>query len=148
MLEVSENVRRSDRLGIVCRGGTNIVDAEPEPEPEPEPEMLVELIIVPIVLMEPVGEPGSERLGNVTERSKASLRDTIKKTKLCKSEKMTYQMAPTQRTLSRALSAASRSTPSLYRSWKGHSNSIKGGQLPSAIWARAATVPTSSFALG
>ena len=55
---------RSERLGIVCKGGTNIVDAEPDPEPEPE--ALVVLVIVWIVLMEPAGEPGSERLGNVT----------------------------------------------------------------------------------
>ena len=68
---VLEESERSERLGIVCKGGTNIVDAEPEPEPE----ALVVLVMVWIVLMEPVGEPGSERLGNVTVRSNASLRE-------------------------------------------------------------------------
>ena len=29
---------RSDKSGMVCRGGTNVVDLDPEPEPEPEPE--------------------------------------------------------------------------------------------------------------
>lgn len=80
VLEESENVCRSDRLGIVCRGGTNTVDAEPEPEPAPE--TLVVLVMERIVLIEPVGEPGSERLGNVTERSNASLQETINEMRL------------------------------------------------------------------
>lgn len=131
VLEESEKVCKSDKLGIVCRGGTNTIDAEPEPEPEPAAETLLVLAMERIVLIEPVGEPGSERLGSVTVRSNACLERPSKR--VCKGKMMTYQMTVTQRTLSLALSAASRSTPSLYRSWKGHSNSIKGGQSPSAI---------------
>lgn len=79
--------------------------------------------------MDPVGDPGSERLGSVTERSSAS------------------QIALTQRTLSRALSAANLSTPSLYNNWKGQSNSNKLEPWPSATCVLAAIVPTSSLAL-
>ena len=60
---VLKESERFERLGIVCKGSTNIVDAKPDPEPEPE--ALVALMIVWIVLMEPAGEPGSERLSNV-----------------------------------------------------------------------------------
>jgi hypothetical protein len=78
VLEESENVCRSDKLGIECKGGTNTVDADPDPDPAPE--ALVILVAESIVLMEPVGEPGCERFGIVTERSKASLRGIINKT--------------------------------------------------------------------
>jgi hypothetical protein len=75
VLEESEiqNVCRSNRLEIVCRGRTNIVDAEPEPK------TLVVLVAerISIALMELVGEPGSEKLDSVTERSKAPSRETI-----------------------------------------------------------------------
>lgn len=73
VLEESENVCKSERLGIVCRGGTNTIDAVPEPEPAAE--TLLVLAMDRIVLMEPVGEPGSERPGSVTVRSNASLRN-------------------------------------------------------------------------
>jgi hypothetical protein len=75
VLEESEiqNVCRSNRLEIVCRGRTNIVDAEPEPK------TLVVLVAerISIALVELVGEPGSEQLDSVTERPKALSRETI-----------------------------------------------------------------------
>lgn len=58
----------SGRSGIVSKGGTNVVDAEPEPDPE-----LLILMIDRIVRIEPVGDPACERSGSVTERSRASL---------------------------------------------------------------------------
>lgn len=51
-------------------GGTKTVDLEPEPVPD---SALCVLVKVRMVLIDPVGEPLSERLGMVTERSSASL---------------------------------------------------------------------------
>jgi hypothetical protein len=53
------------RSGMVWRGGTNVVDREPEPE-------LRESKLV-MVLIEPVGERVIEGSGMLTERSNASL---------------------------------------------------------------------------
>ncbi len=60
------------KYGIESRGGTNVVDADPEPDPE-----LLILMIDRMVRIEPVGEPACERSGSVTERSKASLLSTL-----------------------------------------------------------------------
>lgn len=65
---------RSDRSGMVFKGGTNVVDLEPDPEPEPEPERpLSKLVIDRIVLIDPVGERVTDWSGIVTDRSRASL---------------------------------------------------------------------------
>lgn len=66
---------RSERSGIVCKGGTKVVDREPEPEPEPECP-LSKLVIERMVLIEPVGERVTDWSGIVTERSSASLQPT------------------------------------------------------------------------
>ena len=58
---------KSDRSGIVSRGGTNVVKAEPVPVET------VLLVIDPIVLIEPVGDPEVDLSGMVTEWSRASL---------------------------------------------------------------------------
>ena len=66
---------RSDKSGMLCKGGTNVVDLEPEPEPEPVLDCLLsKLVIDRMVLIEPVGERVSDWSGmDVIERSKASL---------------------------------------------------------------------------
>jgi hypothetical protein len=52
---------RSDKSGIVCKGGTKVVDLEPEPEPVPVLEgLLSRLVMERIVLIEPVGERVSD----------------------------------------------------------------------------------------
>ena len=55
---------KSDRSGMVSRGGTKVVKAEPVPVETVEDWMLV---IDPIVLMEPVGDPEVVLSGIVTE---------------------------------------------------------------------------------
>lgn len=62
---------KSDRSGMVSRGGTKVVEAEPVPVEMPEDCVLV---IDPIVLMEPVGDPEVDLSGIVTEWSSASLK--------------------------------------------------------------------------
>lgn len=125
---------RSDKSGILSRGGTKTVDAEPEPVAD---SVLV-LVMERIVRIDPVGEPVAERSGIVTDRSRAS------------------HIALTHLTLSLALSAPSRSIPSLYSSWNGHKVSTRpispscplSWELASSLCILAAIVPTSSFALG
>ena len=71
-------------------------------------------------------------------------------------EQKAHQITLTQRTRSRALSAASRLIPSLQSNWNGHKTLTrfmspkwpKSGSSWSLAWAWAATVPISSFALG
>jgi hypothetical protein len=55
---------KSDRSGMLLRGGTKVVKAEPVPVETGEDCMLV---IDPIVLMEPVGDPEVDLLGMVME---------------------------------------------------------------------------------
>jgi len=55
---------KSDRSGMVSRGGTKVVKAEPVPVETVEDWILV---IDPIVLMEPVGDPEVVLSGIVTE---------------------------------------------------------------------------------
>ena len=55
---------KSDRSGMVSRGGTNVVEAEPVPVETVEDWRLV---IDPMVLMEPVGDPEVDLSGIVTE---------------------------------------------------------------------------------
>ena len=52
---------KSDRSGMVSRGGTKVVEAEPVPVET------VEDVIDPMVLMEPVGDPEVVLSGIVTE---------------------------------------------------------------------------------
>jgi hypothetical protein len=64
----------SDKSGILSRGGTKTVEADPDAEPIfEEVEDLMLLVNDFIVLVDPVGEPVWERSGIVTERSNASL---------------------------------------------------------------------------
>jgi hypothetical protein len=56
---------KSDRSGIVSRGGTKVVKAEPVPDETVEDWTL--LVIDPMVLMEPVGDPEVDLSGIVTE---------------------------------------------------------------------------------
>jgi hypothetical protein len=56
---------KSDRSGMVSRGGTKVVEAEPVPVEMVEDWML--LVIDPMVLMEPVGDPEVDLSGIVTE---------------------------------------------------------------------------------
>lgn len=55
---------KSDISGIASRGGTKVVKAEPVPVETVEDRMLV---IDPIVLIEPVGDPDVDLSGIVTE---------------------------------------------------------------------------------
>jgi len=55
---------KSDRSGIVSSGGTKVVEAEPVPVEIAEDWRLV---IDPMVLMEPVGDPEVDLSGIVTE---------------------------------------------------------------------------------
>ena len=55
---------KSDRSGMVSRGGTNVVEAEPVRDEIVEDWRLV---IDPMVLMEPVGDPEVDLSGIVTE---------------------------------------------------------------------------------
>lgn len=70
--EWDEREYMSERSGMVSMGGMNVVERDPE---------LVDWaewvdVIVRMVRIEPVGEPDSERLGMLTERSRASLKFT------------------------------------------------------------------------
>ena len=56
---------KSDRSGMVSRGGTKVVKAEPVPVETVEDWTLLE--IDPMVLMEPVGDPEVDLSGIVTE---------------------------------------------------------------------------------
>jgi len=56
---------KSDRSGMVSRGGTKVVEAEPVPVEIVEDWAL--LVIDPMVLMEPVGDPEVDLSGIVTE---------------------------------------------------------------------------------
>lgn len=55
---------KSDRSGMVSRGGTKVVKAEPVPVEIVEDRRLV---MDPMVLMEPVGDPEVDLSGMVTE---------------------------------------------------------------------------------
>ena len=54
---------KSDRSGMVSRGGTKVVEAEPVRDADD----WTLLVIDPIVLMEPVGDPEVDLSGIVTE---------------------------------------------------------------------------------
>ena len=56
---------KSDKSGMESSGGTNVVNAEPVPVETVEDWML--LVIDPIVLIEPVGDPEVDLSGMVTE---------------------------------------------------------------------------------
>lgn len=56
---------KSDRSGMVSRGGTKVVEAEPVPVETVDDWTL--LVIDPIVLTEPVGDPDVDLSGIVTE---------------------------------------------------------------------------------
>lgn len=56
---------KSDKSGMVSRGGTKLVEAEPVPIEIVEEWML--LVIDPMVFMEPVGDPEVDLSGMVTE---------------------------------------------------------------------------------
>jgi len=56
---------KSDRSGMVSRGGTKVVEAEPVPVEIVEDWTL--LAIDPMVLMDPVGDPEVDLSGIVTE---------------------------------------------------------------------------------
>lgn len=56
---------KSDKSGMESRGGTKVVKAEPVPVETVEDRML--LVIDPMVLMEPVGDPEVDLSGIVTE---------------------------------------------------------------------------------
>jgi hypothetical protein len=104
-----------------------------------------------IVRIEPVGERVIDRSSSVTLLSSASLKSAHHDQLLVslgeENGNKTYQIALTHQTLSRALSAASLSTPSAYKSWNGQSTSIS---LVPPSWesiSSAAIVPMSSHAL-
>ena len=56
---------KSDKSGMVSRGGTKVVEAEPVRDEIVEDWAL--LVIDPIVLIEPVGDPEVDLSGIVTE---------------------------------------------------------------------------------
>lgn len=56
---------KSDKSGMASRGGTKVVEAEPVPVEIEEDWAL--LVMDPIVLMEPVGDPEVDLSGIVTE---------------------------------------------------------------------------------
>ena len=62
--ELPDVERKSDRSGMLSRGGTKVVEADPVPVEIAEDWRLV---IDPIVLMEPVGDPEVDLSGMVTE---------------------------------------------------------------------------------
>jgi len=55
---------KSDRSGMVSRGGTKVVEAEPVRDESVDDWILV---MDPMVLMEPVGDPEVDLSGIVTE---------------------------------------------------------------------------------
>ncbi len=66
-----------------------------------------------------------------------------------KENSLKYHKAATHRTLSRALSAPSRSKPSLYSNWNGHKKSARPAPAPfrsSWLCSLAAILPISSIA--
>lgn len=67
--EEPEMDSRSDKSGMVCKGGTNVVVREPEPEPLLDGR-LSKLVMV---LIDPVGERVMDWSGMLTDRSSASL---------------------------------------------------------------------------
>jgi len=56
---------KSDRSGMVSSGGTKVVEAEPVRDETVDDWIL--LVMDPIVLMEPVGDPEVDLSGIVTE---------------------------------------------------------------------------------
>ena len=62
--ELLDDDWKSDRSGMVSRGGTKVVEAEPVRDEIVDDWMLV---MDPMVLMEPVGDPEVDLSGIVTE---------------------------------------------------------------------------------
>ena len=62
--ELLDDDWKSDRSGMVSRGGTKVVKAEPVAVETAED---CRLVIEPMVLMEPVGDPEVDLSGMVTE---------------------------------------------------------------------------------
>lgn len=102
------------KSGIVSRGGTNTVLAEPDFDFISLEEVLLS---ERMVRMDGAGErERAEGSGKVTARLSASLNLECKLLMYHNEIQMTNQIAPTHLTLSLALSAPRRSTPSGYKS--------------------------------